>query len=154
MDIPMDESPVQKPKTAQNTIERKALKKKRTQAKMDKNKIFVDDYDILDIKIFPEVLCIAGKQMLIVKTWELIEKKKGQEIENKNHAFHIKTLRIYDNHNNEIESILTEQVDAKISSKHFYDTSIIQYENNIYYFKRIYEVLDEDDKSKSKLSAR
>ena len=77
MDIPMDESPVQKPKTAQNTIERKALKKKRTQAKMDKNKIFVDDYDILDIKIFPEVLCIAGKQMLIVKTWELIEKKKG-----------------------------------------------------------------------------
>jgi len=63
--------------------------------------------------------------MLIVKTWEMIEKKKGKETENKNHPFHIKTLRIYDNHNNEIDSILTEQVDAKISSKHFYDTSII-----------------------------
>lgn len=35
-----------------------------------------DEYDILDIKIFPEVVLVNGKQQLIVKTWELIEKRK------------------------------------------------------------------------------
>lgn len=39
------------------------------------NKI-AEEYDILDIKIFPEVLIINGKQQMIVKTWELIEKRK------------------------------------------------------------------------------
>ena len=39
-----------------------------------------DEYDILDIKIFPEVVLVNGKQQMIVKTWELIEKRKqGQQ---------------------------------------------------------------------------
>ena len=46
---------------------------------VEDKKFFVDDYDILDIKIFPEVLLVKGKQQLIVKTWELIEKRKSNQ---------------------------------------------------------------------------
>ena len=48
---------------------------------------------------------------------------------------------------------MTEQVDTKISSKHFYDTSILQFNNSIYYFKRIYGVVaDSEDESRSQKS--
>jgi hypothetical protein len=106
----------------------------------------LEDYDILDIKIFPEVLMVSGKQQLIVKTWELIEKRKSgqqQGIQQKNHPFHIKTIRIYDSHNVERAQILTEQVDSYISPKHFYDSSTLQYNDSIFYFKRIYGTLEE-----------
>ena len=98
-------------------------------------------------------MIVNGKQQLIVKTWELIEKRKqGQQqtIQTKNHPFHLKTLRIYDSHSQERAQILTEQVDTKISSKIFYDTSILQFENCIFYFKRIYGVLDESFSERSK----
>ena len=119
-----------------------------------------DEYDILDIKIFPEVVLVNGKQQLIVKTWELIEKRKqGQQqtIQTKNHPFHLKTLRIYDSHSTERAQILTEQVDTKISSKLFYDTSILQFGDCIFYFKRIYGTLDEsfsDSRKSGALSSR
>ena len=45
-------------------------------SEFEKNRLIGEEYDILDIKIFPEVLIINGKQQLIVKTWELIEKRK------------------------------------------------------------------------------
>ena len=69
---------------------------------MDTNRKICEEYDILDIKIFPEVLLVNGKQQMIVKTWELIEKRKQggkQAIQTKNHPFHLKTIRIYDSHN-------------------------------------------------------
>ena len=63
-----------------------------------KDKDVIEDYDVLDIKIFPEVILINGKQQLVVKTWELIEKRKTkmETVQTKNHPFHIKTLRIFD----------------------------------------------------------
>ena len=45
-------------------------------AEVDQNKKISDEYDILDIKMFPEVFIVNGKQQIIVKTWELIEKRK------------------------------------------------------------------------------
>lgn len=126
---------------------------------VEDKKYFVDDYDILDIKIFPEVLLVKGKQQLIVKTWELIEKRKSNQKQTqltKNHPFHVKTIRIYDSHNIERAQILTEQVDTNISSKVFYDTSTLQYDDCIFYFKRIYGTLEEssiESRNKGSLSS-
>jgi len=92
---------------------------------------------------------------MIIKTWECIEKKPSlRSKESKNFPFHIKTLRIYDGQNNEVDRILTEQVDAKISPKNFYDTSIIQYKDKIYYFKRIYEETIESSQEGTQKSLR
>ena len=38
---------------------------------------------------------------------------------------------------------MTEQVDTNIIGKIFYDTSILQYGNCIYYFKRIYDQVED-----------
>ena len=104
-----------------------------------------EEFDILDIKIFPEVLLVNGKQQLIVKTWELIEKRKSkqQRLLTKNHPFHLKTIRIYDDHNEPRAAILTEQVDTKILSKHLYETSTVQFKDSIFYFKRIFRELND-----------
>lgn len=69
----------------------------------------------------------------------------------------MKTLRIYDSHSKERAQILTEQVDTKINSKLFYDTSILQYKDSIFYFKRIYGTLDDsfsDSRKSGSLKAR
>ena len=77
---------------------------------------------------------------MIVKTWEKLEKKKTEnDTKSKIHPIHVKTLRIYDTLNNEKAQILIEMIETKINTKNFYDTSILQYKDSIYYFKRIYE---------------
>ena len=65
----------------------------------------------------------------------------------------MKTLRIYDSHSVERAQILTEQVDTKISSKLIYDTSILQFGDCIFYFKRIYGALDETESNSQKSGA-
>ena len=74
---------------------------------------------------------VNGKQYMIVKTWEKLQHTKFKI------QFHIKTLRIYNIHMKEIFKTMTEQVDGEFNSENFYDISILQYNEMIFYFKRI-----------------
>ena len=50
----------------------------------------------------------------------------------------LKTLRLYDHHNQPVASILTEQVKGAFDPTHVYETSFLKYKESIYYFKRMY----------------
>jgi hypothetical protein len=54
-------------------------------------------YESKDIKIFKDVIFIENKQCMIIKTWEKLENKYTKD------SCHIKTLRIFDNHNHLIQ---------------------------------------------------
>ena len=88
-------------------------------------------YENKDIKIFKDIIFIENKQCMIVKTWE-----KPQHIHTKDVCF-IKTLRIFDNHNHPIQQTLTEQIWSNFPNENLYDTSTLQNESTLYFFKRI-----------------
>jgi len=50
----------------------------------------------------------------------------------------LKTLRLYDEHNGPVASILTEQVKGAFDPTHIYETSFLKWGESIYYFKRMY----------------
>ena len=50
----------------------------------------------------------------------------------------LKTLRLYDHHNQPVASILTEQVKGAFDPTQVYETSFLKYKESIYYFKRTY----------------
>ena len=80
---------------------------------------------------------------MVVKTWELFEpiesvlssspiikQKKDQGM------FYIKTLRLFDQNNEILSEILTEQIEGEFPEKFFYESSTLMYNGCIYYFKR------------------
>ena len=52
--------------------------------------------------------------------------------------FFLKTLRLYDHHNEPVAAILTEQVKGDFDPLHVHETSFLKYKESIYYFKRVY----------------
>ena len=48
----------------------------------------------------------------------------------------MKTIRLYDKHNDIITEIMTEQIVGEFHSNLFYEASTLVYNNCIYYFKR------------------
>ena len=79
----------------------------------------------------------------MIKTWEAFEPQeslltKSDIISNKKEdpAFNLKTIRLYDKHNDIMTEIMTEQVIGEFNSNIYYEASTLMYNNCIYYFKR------------------
>ena len=117
-------------------LQAKKLKKKNTNKGLDQKTAdqlrgILNEYSVTDMKQNPEILYVNGQQMLLIKTWEKIRHNEQCLV------FHIKTLRLYNSEQKLKCEILTEQIDGNFNSTHFYDTSTLQFKNDLYFFKRL-----------------